>query len=125
MITVLLVQLFKESPLGVSTLESELSQEFGSQLVAMDSFSDGGNLAYVRQMIEASDKITAVVWQTEGGSIKGMQPIFNALLKKKQAVSLITNSSQGIVSKLTKAMKSKVVKNEEELMEVMKEKTSD
>lgn len=120
MTTLLLIQLFSEAPLGVSALEMKLSQRFGSQLVAMDSFSDGGNLAYVRQMIEANEQITVVIWETEGGTTKGMQPIFNALLKKKQAISLITNSNQGVVAKLAKAINSQMVKNEKEVMELVK-----
>ncbi len=119
MTTVLLIQLFREVPLGISSLEMELSQRFGNDLVALDSYSDGGNLAYVRKMIEASDRIKAVIWETEGGTLKGMQPIFNALLKKKQAVILITNSSQGVISKLAKTMDTKIVGNEEELIEVL------
>ncbi|MDW3196434.1 MAG: hypothetical protein R8G66_28930 [Cytophagales bacterium] len=120
MTTILLIQFFKEPPLGISSLEVALSQRFGSQLVALDSFSDGSNLAYVRKMIEESEKINAIIWENEGGTLKGVQPIFNALLKKKQVVSLITNSSQGVIAKMCKAMESKKVEGETELIEVVK-----
>ncbi len=124
MTTVLLIQLFKESPLGVSPLEAELSQLFGSQLLAIDSFSGSSNLGYVRKMIEANDKITAVIWEAESGTIKGLQPIFNSLLKKKQAVYLITNSKLGVVVKLSRAMHSQIVMDNKELMEVIKKNES-
>lgn len=120
MTTFLLIQLFKEPPLGISTLEAGLSELIGSQLVALDSFSDSSNLSYVRKMIEESENITAIVWEFDGGKAKGMQPIFNALLKKKQVVSLVTNSSQGVITKLSRVMKSQMVKDEEKLMELVK-----
>lgn len=120
MTTILLVQFFKEPPLGISALEVTLSQRFGNQLVALDSFSDSGNLAYIRKMIEESEQITAIIWENEGGILKGMQPIFNTLLKKKQTVSLITNSNQGVIAKMCKAMDSKLLHNKEELVEMMK-----
>lgn len=121
MTTFLLIQLFKEPPLGVSSLEAGLSELLGSQLVALDSFSDGSNLSYVKKMIEGSESITAIVWESDDGMIKGMQPIFNALLKKKQVVSLVTNSSHGVITKLSRVMKSQMVKDEEELMKVIRQ----
>lgn len=120
MTTILLIQLFKEPPLGISTLEIELSQRFGGRLVAMDSYSDGSNLAYVRKMIEESEAIIAIIWEQDGGTLKGMQPIFNALLKKKQGINLITNTNQGTIGKLSKAMESMLIKDEVTLMEIVK-----
>ena len=119
MTAILLIQLFKEPPLGISTLERDISQLAGSQLVALDNFSDGSILAYVRKMIEDSETVTAIIWEFEGGTLKGMQPLFNAMLKKKQAVSLITNSSQGVIARLSKAIDSHMVQDEAKLMEVL------
>ena len=89
-------------------------------MVALDNFSEGSNLTYVRKMIEASNSIRAIVWEYEGGAAKGMQPIFNALLKKRQTVSLVTNANQGVISKLAKALGSELVKSEGELISVLK-----
>ena len=116
MTTILLIQLFPEPPLGISTLEATLSNQIGSQLVALDNFSDGSNLAYVRKMIEESEFITAIIWEHEGGQTKGLQPIFNALLKKKQQVTLITNATQGVVNKLARSMKSEMLMSEGDLI---------
>lgn len=117
--TILLIQLFQEATIGPTALEVQLSSMLGSQLVAIDSFSDGANLAYARQLVEGSTEITAIIWEVEKGVVKGLQPLFNALLKKKQAVALITHSSQGVVQKMTKAIRSQVVRDEQELMAVL------
>lgn len=114
---VILVQLFQESPVGISSLEIKLSQKLADRLICLDNFSDSQLISYALKTIEKNESLSVVIWEHSGGQLKGILPLLHALLKKKSDIDLLTNSNQLPIRKLTNLHGGKYLQSESELQD--------
>ena len=101
---ILLAQHLEEDNWGLTQLELEVSKAFGTNAFCIDNKSDAQAMQYATQFIKEIDKPVTILWDHVEAKVFKFQPLFNALLARKNAALLITNSTNTLIARLEKAI---------------------
>jgi len=95
----ILLQLLREQPIGITALELSITQ-LALESLALDNFSNPDMVPIGKKFLTSDGPVILALWKEEGSSWGTLQPLIRDLMKWSDRIRFISNREDPLLSKL-------------------------